>query len=144
MASNTFSLGRQTSVVIIHPFAGGRLDIGIVTAFDVKQVVATVGVEPLSGGTLTQFPPKGWTGTIEFDRRGPTEEQFIFALEMAFRNNLVPPFGQAFQYTTEPSGAQTSWMYEQASFRLQTAGKFSPDSAVKMALGFSAQWRTKI
>jgi hypothetical protein len=126
----------------MHPLAGGRLDIGNVTGFDPKQDAKAARVDRLDGTVLTKHVPGGWSGTIDFDRRDANVDQFIAAIEAAYRNNVTIPFGQIYEYITETDGSRTTWLYENASFHLPNAGKRQAESAIKMTLGFDASWRT--
>ena len=144
MATPGFVLGRSVKVIVNHVFAGGRLDLGNVTGFDPKQRTKAIQVSRIDGTVLTQYVPDGWEGTIEFTRRDATVEQFISAVELAFRNGVTIPYGQVYQYVTELNGSRTQWLYENSIFHLPNAGKYQPESDVKMALGFSASWRTTV
>jgi hypothetical protein len=143
MATQDFTIGRSTRIVVVHALAGGVLDIGNITGFQARQQTKTAEADRLDGVKLTKNLPGGWTGTIEFDRRDPTVDEFIAAIETAYRNNVTIPFGQIYEYINEIDGSRTTWLYENVNFYLSDAGRRQADSPVKMTLSWTASWRTQ-
>lgn len=143
MATTDFTIGRSTRIVVVHPLAGGVLDIGNITGFKPKQQTKTAQSNRLDGVLLTKHLPGGWSGTIEFDRRDPTVDEFIAAIETGYRNNVTIPFGQIYEYINEVDGSRTTWLYENVNFYLSDAGSRQSNSPVKMTLSWNASWRTQ-
>ncbi|MDR3538805.1 MAG: hypothetical protein P4L71_20080 [Acetobacteraceae bacterium] len=143
MATQDFTIGRSTRVVVVHALAGGVLDIGNVTGFNPSQKTKEATVDRLDGVVLTKHLPGGWAGTIECDRRDQTVDEFIAAIETAYRNNVSIPFGQMYEYINEVDGSRTTWLYENVNFYLSNAGNRQADNVIKMTLGWTASWRTQ-
>ena len=66
MALTTFSIGRDTQLVIMGP--AGRVDFSHVVGFESRQLTTAVRVSRIDGTQLGTELPKGWEGTFDVER----------------------------------------------------------------------------
>jgi hypothetical protein len=142
MPTNTFSLGKDTQLVLIGP--SGQVNLSIVTGFNSKQTVKTVHVDPLNGPPLEARPPAGWTGSFTIERGDSTVDDLIATIEQGFWAGGNLGTGQIYQYVTEVSGATSTYLYDGVSMSLSDAGSWQTDSSVKQTLEFFASMRRKV
>ena len=140
---NSFSIGKQCTLVIQHPLAtGGRLDLSIITDFDAKPTNKDLMVDGLDGINRTQFLPQHVVITFSLDRADPTADAFGAALEKAyFDGSGFVPSGTVFQYIQESNGSTTTYQYEGVALKVDDFGSWKGDSAVKQKLTGHAQRR---
>lgn len=132
---NNFSIGKNCIVVIQHPLAsGGRLDLSIVTDFDAKPNYKEIVVDGLDGVNRIKFLPQHWNISFSLDRANAAADDFGAALENAYFNSGNVPSGTVYQYITEPDGSTSTYQYEQVAFKIEDAGTWKGDSAVKQKL----------
>jgi hypothetical protein len=142
MALNTFSVGRDTQLVVMGP--AGRIDLTHVTAFESHQLTYPVRVDRLDGTQLGAELPKGWEGTFEVERGNSAVDDFIAAAENSFYAGNQVGLGTLYQYVTEPNGSVSTYQYESVTFHLASAGQWKGDSSVKQKLEFFASRRKRI
>jgi len=142
MATNTFSVGRDCQLVVIGP--AGRVDLTHVTGFDARQVTHAVRVDRLDGATLAAELPKGWEGSFELERGSPAMDDFIAAMEAQFHARGAVKPGTLYQYVLETDGATSTYQYDGVVFRLDNAGAWRGDAAVKQKLEFFATRRKRV
>jgi hypothetical protein len=142
MAATQFSLGRDCQLVVIGP--AGRVDLSYVTAFQSSQVTQPVRVDRLDGVQMATELPKGWEGSFEVERGSSAVDDFISAAEVAYRTSGALPYGQVYQYITEPDGSVSTFQYTGVVFRLINAGVWRGDGAVKQKLEFFAAARLRL
>ena len=84
MSFTTFSVGRDTQIVVLGP--SGRVDLEHVVAFESRQLTQSVRVSRLDGTQLGTELPKGWEGSFELERGNSVVEDFIAVTEQAYLN----------------------------------------------------------
>ena len=142
MSISTFSVGRDTQLVVIGPT--GRIDLAHVIAFESRQLTQSIRISRLDGTHIGMELPKGWEGSFELDRGDSVIEDFIAKLESDFYNGTVDGFGTMYQFVTEPDASISTYQFGSVVFRLVSAGQWRGDSAVKQKLEFYASKRTRI
>ena len=142
MAINTFSLGRDTQLVVMGP--AGRVDLTHVTGFDSHQMTQPIRVDKLDGTQLAAELPKGWEGTFEVERGSSAVDDFIAAAETAYFNQGPVPPGTLYQYVTETDGSVSTYQYDGVVFKLADAGQWKGDQSVKQKLDFFASRRQRV
>lgn len=140
---NSFSVGKQCTLVIQHPLApGGRLDLSIITDFDAKPTSKDVMVDGLDGINRTQFLPQHVVISFSIDRANPAVDAFGAALEKAyFDGNGFVPSGVVYQYVDEADGSRSTYQYEGLALKVDDFGTWKGDSAVKQKITGHAQRR---
>src|SRR4051812_37604767 len=116
MALTTFSIGRDTQLVIMGP--RGRVDISHAIAFESKQITAPIRVSRIDGTQLGTELPKGWEGTFEVERGNSVLEDFIAAIEQAYYNGSPLQSGAMYQYITESDGSVSTYQFTGVAFKL--------------------------
>jgi len=143
MATNTFNLGKDCTLVVIAP-TGQRLDLSIVTGFDAKQEVHKLRVKPLNGPPQGADLPNGWDGTFTIERGSSAADDLFSTVETGYWAGGVMGVGQIFQYITEVSGSQSCYQFSGVTMSLSDAGNWQADSAVKQTVSFFASTRKRL
>jgi hypothetical protein len=142
MSFTTFSIGRDTQLVVIGPT--GRIDLTHVTSFDSRQLTHSVRVDRLDGTQMGTELPKGWEGSFELERGSSIVDDFVAAAEQQYYNGNSATAGTMYQYVTETDGSTSTYQYDNVTFRLSNAGIWKGDSSVKQKLEFFAVRRRRI
>ncbi|HQT79644.1 MAG TPA: hypothetical protein PLD10_21590 [Rhodopila sp.] len=142
MSFTTFSVGRDTQVVLMGP--NGRVDINHVTAFESRQMTSPVRVSRLDGLQLGAELPRGWEGSFEVERGNSTLDDFMSSLEQAYYSGTGGGPGTLYQYVTESDGSVSTYQFDGVVFKLTSAGIWKGDSSVKQKLEFYATRKRRI
>lgn len=138
MASPTFNIGKDYSIVIMGPF--GRVDFSHITMFDAKPVIKTVKVNPLNSQPIARDIPDGWDFNITAERANSNMDVLQSALETAFWAGTSVQPGTMYVYIAETDGSQTTWQYTNVVMHIDDAGSASQEKAVTQKLkGFASQ-----
>lgn len=142
MATTTFSLGRDTQLVVIGP--SGRIDLTHVTSFESRQMTHPIRVDRLDGSQLAAELPKGWEGSFEVERGNSAIDDFIAAAEAQFFQNGPAKPSTLYQYVSETDGSVSTYQYDGVVFKLAAAGQWKGDQSVKQKLDFFASRRKRV
>ncbi len=142
MALTTFSIGRDTQLVVMGP--SGRIDIDHVTGFESRQITAPVRVSRIDGTQLATELPKGWEGTFEVERGTSVLDDFISGLENGYYSGTPLQISTMYQYITESDGSVSTYEFIGVVFKLASAGVWKGDSSVKQKLEFFATQKKRI
>jgi hypothetical protein len=142
MPFNTFSVGSDCQIVVMGPF--GRVDLAHVTGFEAQQITQPLRVDSLDGVLLAAELPKGWNGSFMLDRGSSAVDDFIAQLEAAYYNGQTINGGTLYQYIDEPDGSTSTYQFNNAVFKLASAGVYKGDAPVAQRLDFYASTRTKV
>lgn len=142
MALTTFSIGRDTQLVLMGP--NGRIDISHVIGFESRQITAPIRVSRIDGTQLGTELPKGWEGTFEVERGTSVLDDFIAGIEQAYYNGRPVVPGTMYQYITESDGSVSTYQFSGVVFKLTSAGTWKGDASVRQKLEFFATQRQRI
>src|ERR1700760_2193681 len=142
MSLTTFSVGRDTQLVVIGP--AGRIDLTHVTSFESRQLTQSVRVDRLDGTRMGTELPKGWEGSFELERGNSAVDDFVAAAEQQYFTGNSANAGTMYQYVTETDGSTSNYQYDNVTFQLTNAGVWKGDSSVKQKLEFFAVRRRRI
>jgi hypothetical protein len=142
MSISTFSVGRDTQLVVIGP--SGQITLNHVTAFDSRQITQSIRVNRLDGNQMGMELPKGWEGGFELERGDSVLEDFIASVEQGYFNGSMDTLGSMYQFVSEVDGSTSTYQYDSVVFHLSNAGQWRGDTAVKQKLEFFASRRTRI
>lgn len=142
MALTTFSIGRDTQLVVMGPT--GRVDLSHVTGFESRQITAPVRVSRIDGTQLAAELPKGWEGHFEVERGNAALDDLISSIEQSFYNGGSVDPGTMYQYITEADGSVSTYQFDGVVFKLTSAGLWKGDSSVKQKLDFYATRKRRI
>lgn len=138
----TFNTGRDITIVLVGPY--GRVDIPNIVSFDAKQETAAVKVDRLDGIQMPAELPKGWTGSIEFDRGDSAVDDFIAQIEAGWLGSGAYGLGTLYEYISESDGSQSTYQFDNVALKLADAGSWKPDAAVRVKLEFMANRRQRV
>jgi hypothetical protein len=142
MAFTTFSIGRDTQLVVMGPT--GRVDISHVTTFESRQITTAIRVARIDGTHLGAELPKGWEGSFEVERGTSALDDFIAAVEQNFYNGSTTQSGSMYQYITESDSSTSTYQFDGVVFKLASAGIWKGDTSVKQKLEFFATRKRRI
>lgn len=142
MSGTTFSVGRDSQVVVIGPY--GRVDLAHVTGFESRQLTASIRVDRIDGTHLGAELPKGWEGHFDLERGSSAAEDFVAQLEAVYFNGQMPPPATMYQYITESDGSTSTYQFGSVVFKLTNAGLWKGDSSVKQRLEFFGTSRVRV
>ena len=142
MALTTFSVGRDTQLVVMGP--NGRVDFNYVTAFESRQMTTPIRVSRLDGTQLAAELPKGWEGGFEVERGTSALDDFISTIEQNYYNGGGTSPSTMYQYITEVDSSVSTYQFSGVVFRLASAGTWKGDSSVKQKLEFYATTKQRI
>lgn len=141
----TFSIGRDCTVVVVHPLApGGRVEMANVTGFTVSPEYTSVSSNLLDGNTLYAELPRGYTFSIDLDREGPGIDDLMVLVEAAWRSAGILYSASVFQYVTEPNGAVSTYQFTECSLQFADLGSWKADSVVSQKISGRANRRVKV
>lgn len=141
----SFSIGRDCSVVLIHPLApGGRVDLSNVTGFSAEPEYTNVRSKMLSGAVVSADLPEGYAGSFNIDRGGPEIDDLMVLVEAAWRTAGLIYSATVFQYVTEPSGATSVYQFTECSLQFASLGEWTADAIVQQRITFRANRRLKV
>jgi hypothetical protein len=142
MSFTSFSIGRDTQLVVIEP--AGRVDLTHVTGFESRQLTQSVRVSRLDGSHIGTELPRGWEGNFEIERGTSEVDDFIAAAEQDYFAGRPVAAGTMYQYVTETDGSTSTYQYDGVVYRLASAGAWRGDSSVKQKLEFYATKRRRV
>ncbi|HBK05772.1 MAG TPA: hypothetical protein DDZ81_07880 [Acetobacteraceae bacterium] len=142
MALTTFSIGRDTQIVVMGPT--GRVDLSHVTGFESRQITSPVRVSRIDGTQLATELPKGWEGSFEVERGSSALDDLISTIEQNFYSGGSVAPGTMYQYITEADGSVSTYQFDGIVFKLTSAGVWKGDSSVKQKLEFYATRKRRI
>lgn len=142
MATTSFSLGRDTQLVVIGP--SGRVDLTYVSGFEARQLTQSVRVDRLDGIPMGTELPKGWEGSFEIERGNSAADDLISLIEQNYFNGGGLSTATMYQYISETDGSTSTYEYDTVTFKLSSAGQWRGDASVKQKLDFFASRRRRI
>ena len=141
----SYSIGRDTQVVVMHPLApGGRLDLPGVTDFDVKPVYDQIKSKRLDGNVIEAAVPAGYTVTFNVDRAGPALNDLQALIDAAFHVGGTVYGATVFQYVQEPNGSTSVYQFTDCSFQVTDLGHNTPDAVVKQSVNMTANRMVRV
>ncbi len=145
LGQGSFSVGRDCTLVIMHPLAAsGRVDIPNVTSFRSAQVTANVKSDRLDGIQLAAELPKGWTFNFMADRGSPGLDNLFALIEQSWYIAGILNPCSVYQYITEKDGSTSTFQYTQASLKFDDPGTWKGDSKVEQAFSGEAWQRLPV
>jgi hypothetical protein len=142
MPLNGFSVGRDISLDIIGP--SGPLRFNLITGFNSKPDITDQKIKGLDGITRHVRFPDGWSGSFDITRSDSTIDDYFAQLEANYYAGLNEQPITITETITEVSGAVTQYRYLQVLLKLDDAGQWQGDQAVKQKLSFVAARRVKV
>jgi hypothetical protein len=135
----SFSTGRDVSIILVGPF--GRVDLANVVSFTAKQETAMIKVDRLDGVQLLAELPKGWSGTIEVERGNAAIDVFFGLMEAAWIDGGIYTVSTLFQYVRDTNSVLNTYAYDNVGLKLDDAGDYKPDAAVRQRISWAANRR---
>lgn len=140
MSQNGYSIGRDTTVVIILP-DGSTLNLGKVTKFNPKQDTTDQKIKGIDGIVDHLRFYEGWSGSFEAERRGPDVDAYFAKLEANYYAGVDEPPATVQETIVEPNGQVSQYRYERVLFKYDDAGDKAGDKSVHQKISFVASRR---
>lgn len=142
MSTTSFSLGRDTQLVVIGP--AGRVDLTYVSSFEARQITQSVRVDRLDGVPMGTELPKGWEGSFEIERGNSAADDLVSLIEQNYFSGGGLSTGTMYQYISESDGSTSTYGYDGVVFKLSSSGQWRGDASVKQKLEFFASRRRRV
>jgi hypothetical protein len=114
------------------------------THFSFQQITQTDESSPVNEKPLFREIPKGWRGTIEYDRRDPSIDLYFASQEAAYWAGVGYFPGTITQTTTEQDGTTSTFKYNGAALKYDDAGSFKAADKVMVRLSWMASDRVPV
>jgi hypothetical protein len=141
-SNGQFNTGRDCTIVLIGPF--GRVQLDNVTGFEARQTVAAIKVDRLDGIQLQADLPKGWEFSLDMERSSNSLDLLMAGIEANWFNAGNIQNSTMYQYVNEADGSTTTLQYDSVCLRLDDAGNWRPDQAVRQRITGSANRRIPV
>jgi hypothetical protein len=143
MPQNGYSIGRDFTLDVIKG-NGAVLRIKVKTGYTARQQVKEEVVERLDGVTDYLNMPKGWGGTIEYDRQDDEIDAYFAQWEADYHAGRNQPNLTMTETITNPGGGITQYRFVGVALKYEDTGNKNGQSVVKGRLGWNASRRLKI
>jgi hypothetical protein len=142
MPLNGFSVGRDVALTIVT--AKGPLTLNLITAFTCEQDTSDQMVKGLDGVPRPIRHFNGWRGRFELERADSTLDDYFAGLEADIFSGLSEQPATLTETIAELSGAVSQYRFTGVLLKLDGAGEWRGDQAVRQSLSFIASRRIKV
>lgn len=139
----TASAGRDLTVNLMSPINGAVVSIPNLQSFQYQQETTAINRQRMDGATLNSEIPKGWQGSIEFDRSGAEIDALFAQIQSLYLNSGTLNSTTLYLYVTETGGAQTTLQFDNVSIKLADGGTYKSDAVVTQRITFMANQMIK-
>lgn len=140
-----FNIGHDVTVDIVDGVTGQVLSrFPPTTHFSFQQITKTEESEPVNFKPLFREVPKGWRGTIEYDRRDSTIDDYFCSQEALYWISGSYTPGSITQTITEANGLVKQYKYNNVALKYDDAGSFKAADKVMVRISFMASDRQPV
>lgn len=144
MPLNSINVGRDTTIVMNDPTAGGVPAIAYVTSFDTKQDHTRLKSKGLDGTVRNAVEPEGWSGKITLDRANQNLDKLFAILEAAYYNGTNVQPQTITQTIQESDGTITQWQYVGCAIGYDEAGSWANGKFISQSVSWCAAKRNQL
>jgi hypothetical protein len=144
MTINNLNVGRDCTIDLYDPMAGGPVSFAIITGFHPKQLTTKLQSKGMDGTNRFGTEPDGWSFTVALDRSGPALDNFIDLRERAYHAGIPMQAITVTQTIQEPDGGYTTWRYWGVDVDLSDAGNYKNGALITQQLEGRASGRIKV
>ncbi len=144
MPLNGFSIGHDVAVDVTDPVTGQIVSWPAATGFNSEPNTKQIVSEPLNSPPLYAELPTGWKGSIEFDRRDSSIDDFFARNEALYWNGSNLLTGTITETITEQNGTLSQYRYEKVAFKLAQKGQWKAQDKVSMKIDWVASTMIKV
>jgi hypothetical protein len=142
MPINGLNVGKDVSIVVNTPTGIKRFSY--ITGFHSNPVTGDLKSTGLDGRSRHAVVHEGWEGEIDFDRDGPTFDNFWAEIEDAYFTGKNQLSGTITETIQEPAGGISVFRYDNVTFKMKTMGDKKGNALIQGKLGFFAERRPKV
>ena len=144
MSNNTLTMGHDISVDFFDGSTGKMVSFPAVTGFSRKQMTKNGESEPLNGPPLFYSNPKGWSGTLTFDRTDASIDLYFAARDAAYYQGQNLLNLSIIETTKEANGTISQYRYTNVAFEYTNAGDGKASDKQTLSLNFQASERKQV
>ena len=144
MPLSSLSVGRDTTLQIYDPNAGGIVTLTKITEFESKPDTVKLKSKGLDGIVIHAVEPDGWSGTITVDRMDPNVDRLFGLLESNYYAGINIQNQTITQTVKEADGTYTQYIYAGVALNLDDAGMWSNGKQVTQKLSWCSSKRNVV
>lgn len=138
---STFNIGIDSSLGIV--VNGSALTVLTITEFESKQISTRIESNPLNAPPASRKQPKGWEGTITYDRGSGALDANFVREETAFWAGLDGDVIQLNHTVIDPvSRAPVTYRYTGVTLEYEDGGTWKADEKVSQKVKWWGSIRT--
>lgn len=142
MPINGFSIGKDLILTVVT--SAGPLNLSLITNFKSKQDTTEEKIKGLDGITRHVRFFEGWSGNFDIQRQDHAADDYFSQLEADYYAGVQETEVTITETITEVDGSVTQYRYREVLLKMDDAGEWKGDAAVKQMLSFIASRRVKI
>lgn len=144
MPLNSLSVGRDTTVNLFDPNAGGVVTIKNITQFEAKPVNISLKSKGMNGIVIQATEPDGWTGSFAIDRYGANVDRLFALLENNYYSGLNIQSQTITQTIQEADGTISQYRYIGVALVYTEAGQWANGKQVSQKVDWHASKRVLV
>lgn len=141
---NGYNTGRDFVLDITKP-DGSILRLKALTGYTVEQMIREDNVEKLDGTVDFIKLPKGWGGTVEFERTDDTVDAFFAQMEADYYAGKNTPVATFTETISNPDGSVSQYRFTNVALQYSEPGaRGGAQHTIKQKIKWNASRRNKI
>jgi hypothetical protein len=144
MTINHLSVGKDCTIDLFDPMAGGPVSFAIITSFESKVITTKLRSKGMDGYNRFGTEYDGWDLTMTLDRAGPALDNFVYLRETAYHAGLPMQAMTLTQTVQEADGTTTTWRYEGLDLEFPDMGNYKNGSLITQKITGQASIRRKV
>ena len=141
MPLNQMSVGRDVTVQVFDPNAGGVVSIKNITMFDAKPSTIQIKSKGIDGIVRHATEPDGWSGSFDVDRYGPNVDRLFALLESNYYAGVNIQSQTITQTIQEADGSVSQYRFTGVALVYSDAGSWSNGKQVTQKITWNASQR---
>ena len=139
-----FNIGKEASVVIVHPDFG-PITFGLLTSFSAKPMNTRLTSTPITNGgkSIHRVVPTGWEGSFEIDRSDGVVDAIFQLLEDNYYGGKSETYVLIAEVITNPDGSIDEYRFKNCVLVPSEHGTFKADEKVTQRFDFIATNRER-
>lgn len=142
MPVNGYNTGKDVEVDIVTP--QGILDPSIITSFKKQEKVTEKDVERMDGINDNLVMPKGWEGSLMFERRNSVLDDYFADREARYYAGEDQAALTMKETIKETGGSVSQYLYEGVQLIFNDGGESKGSDTIKQTVNWKAQRRRKV
>jgi len=141
MPLNSLSVGRDCTVQVFDPNAGGVVTLKNITAFEAKPTTIQLKSKGLNGIVIHATEPDGWSGSFMIDRNGANVDRLFALLEANYYNGINIQSQTITETIQEADGTISQYQFIGVALTYSEAGQWTNGKQVSQKIDWNASQR---